>query len=262
MAFPNSTNSGSPAGTDAPSLGAPQIRNLKTFIEDVLGITDATSYTAGAVTYQTNGRWTALTRWSLKEGVAIASAAALTPGTDGNLFHVTGTTGMTSIASIDGAGPIWLIFDGAVLITHNATSLILIGGVNYTTVAGDALCFMHEGSGNYRQLFRNMTGLETGTWSDVTGSRAITTVYQNTSGKKRRVAASIEAASTERQNVRFDVGSANPPTLVAGRNFHESGSAGNNQTAPFSVEIPNNWYYRVVAVSGVPTVSSWLELDE
>lgn len=59
---------------------------------------------------------------------------------------------MTSIASIDGAGPIWLVYDDAVVITHNATSLILKSGANYTTVAGDVLCFMHEGSGNWREI--------------------------------------------------------------------------------------------------------------
>ena len=92
----------------------------------------------------------------MAEGAGIASAAALTPGVDGNLFHITGTTGMTSIASIDGAGPIYLVYDDAVAITHNATSLIMLGAANYTTVAGDVICFMHEGSGNYRELFRSL----------------------------------------------------------------------------------------------------------
>lgn len=165
MGFPNSTDQAAPASTDSPGLGDDQIRALKLFIEDVLGITDATSYTAGGITYQTNGRLTALTRWSLKEGAAIASAAALTPGTDGNLFHITGTTGITSIASIDGAGPIWLVFDDAVLITHDATALILRGGVNHTTVAGEIFCFMHEGSGNYRELGRSI--VRSGTLSSV-----------------------------------------------------------------------------------------------
>lgn len=94
-------------------------------------------------------------RVELVEGAAIASGAALTPGTDGNVFHVTGTTTITSIAAITGAGPIWLIFDGALTLTHNATSLILMGGASVTTVAGDVFCFMHEGSGNYRELARS-----------------------------------------------------------------------------------------------------------
>lgn len=152
MAFPNSIDQSTPAAADSPGLGDDQIRALKLAVQDFLGITDATSYTAGGITYQTTGVIEAKNRWSLKEGAAIVSAAALTPGTDGNLFHITGTVGITSIASINGYGPIILVFDDIVTITHNATSLIMADGANYTTVAGNVLIFIHEGSGNWREI--------------------------------------------------------------------------------------------------------------
>lgn len=88
------------------------------------------------------------------KGADIASAAALTPGVDGNFFHVTGTTTVTSIATRQAGSIIHLEFDGAVLLTYNATTLILQGAVNYTTAAGDMLSFISEGSGNWRELSR------------------------------------------------------------------------------------------------------------
>src|SRR5438132_3437176 len=59
------------------------------------------------------------------KGANVASAATLSPGTDGNYFHVTGTTTITAIASMPAGTALVLEFDGACQITHNATSLIL-----------------------------------------------------------------------------------------------------------------------------------------
>lgn len=86
------------------------------------------------------------------KGADIASAAALAPSAGATYHHVTGTTTITSIASA-GAGHLLILeFDGAVTVTHNATSLILQKGVNYVTEAGDVLVFVSEGSGNWRQV--------------------------------------------------------------------------------------------------------------
>lgn len=90
-----------------------------------------------------------LVRWD--KGADIASQAALTLGTDGNYFDVTGTTGITSIATSGNVGTtIKLHFDGAVLITHQATDLILPGGQNITTATGDELEFTEYASGDWR----------------------------------------------------------------------------------------------------------------
>src|SRR2546428_11977169 len=59
-------------------------------------------------------------REHLAKGADIASAAALTPGVDGNYFHVTGTTTVTSIATAQAGSLLFLKFDGAVLLTYNA----------------------------------------------------------------------------------------------------------------------------------------------
>lgn len=82
-----------------------------------------------------------------KQGGNIASAGTITIG-DGKYFHVTGTTTITDIDfTDDNAGrEVWLIFDGILILTHNASTLILPGGANITTAAGDAFCFVSEGA--------------------------------------------------------------------------------------------------------------------
>lgn len=88
----------------------------------------------------------------LAKGADIASATTLTPGADGNYFHVTGTVTVTGIATVI-ASPLFLEFDGAVLLTHSS-ALFLQGSTNYTTAAGDMIAFISEGTTNWRELFR------------------------------------------------------------------------------------------------------------
>ncbi len=75
-------------------------------------------------------------------------------GTDGNYFHVTGTTTVTALGTLQAGTIVYLTFDGILQITHNGTSLILQGAVNVTTAAGEMFAFVSEGSGNWRELFR------------------------------------------------------------------------------------------------------------
>ncbi len=89
----------------------------------------------------------------------VASAATCNIGaSSSNFVNITGTTGITSFGTI-GAGIYRRIkFAGALLLTHNATSLIL-NGANITTVAGDIAEAVSEGSGNWRLLtYRRASG--------------------------------------------------------------------------------------------------------
>lgn len=85
------------------------------------------------------------------KGADIASATTTDLGAVAGLFHdITGTTTITGFGTI-GAG-IWKVikFEGALTLTHNATSLILPGGANITTANGDIAIVTSEGSGNWR----------------------------------------------------------------------------------------------------------------
>ena len=87
----------------------------------------------------------------LSKGADVASAATLPILTDGNYFDVTGTNTITAIASTGGIGTqIKLHFDSALTLTHHATDLILPGGANITTAAGDEAEFVEYASGDWR----------------------------------------------------------------------------------------------------------------
>lgn len=80
-----------------------------------------------------------------QRGSDIASAATLSlPATGGGVFNITGTTGVSAISAAQGGRQIWVRFAGALTLTHNATSLILPGAANITTVAGDMALFVNE----------------------------------------------------------------------------------------------------------------------
>lgn len=85
------------------------------------------------------------------KGADIASATTTDLGAVAGLMHdITGTTTITGFGTV--AAGIWKIikFEGALTLTHNATSLILPGGANITTADGDIAIMFSEGSGNWR----------------------------------------------------------------------------------------------------------------
>lgn len=83
-------------------------------------------------------------------GSPIASAATVVLNSSlGDFFHITGTTTITAITLASGVERT-VVFDGALTLTHNATTLILPGGANITTAAGDRATFRGDGSGNTR----------------------------------------------------------------------------------------------------------------
>lgn len=85
------------------------------------------------------------------KGADIASAGTTDIGAaTGNFVHITGTTTITALGTVQAGTRRVLKFDGALTLTHNATSLILPGGANITTAAGDTAIFVSEGSGNWR----------------------------------------------------------------------------------------------------------------
>lgn len=83
------------------------------------------------------------------KGSDVASASALTLGTDGNFFDITGTTAITSIGTLGVGTVVRLQFDSTLTLTHHATDLILPGGVNIRTRTGDVATFVEYASGDW-----------------------------------------------------------------------------------------------------------------
>ena len=103
-----------------------------------------------------------------RQGANVASADTINLlTTTGNYVNVTGTTtirGLSPAASgnslLTGARRV-INFNGALTLTHNATTLILPGNVNRTTVAGDIAEFVYEGGVAWRCISyvpRTVTG--------------------------------------------------------------------------------------------------------
>lgn len=107
----------------------------------------------------------------------IAAGATVDLSTKANTF-ITITGGATTINALGtvAAGIYkWVIYNAAHTLTHNGTSLILLGGVNRTVAAGDASLFVSEGSGNWRELsFGDASGYQP-LDADLTAIAALTT---------------------------------------------------------------------------------------
>lgn len=93
-----------------------------------------------------------LKRATVNQGSDIASATTTNVCATGTSAYVkvTGTTTITGLGTAAAGCSRWITFTGALLLTHNGTSMILPGGANYTTVAGDVIWAVSEGSGNWR----------------------------------------------------------------------------------------------------------------
>jgi hypothetical protein len=70
-------------------------------------------------------------------------------GATSNVVAISGTTAIASLGLIAAGARRTVQFLGALVLTHNATSLILPGNANITTAAGDTAEFLSLGGGNW-----------------------------------------------------------------------------------------------------------------
>lgn len=112
-----------PAGSESPSTADDYLRTYAAFIAT---LRDGKGFTAEAT---------------------VASAATADIGAANSLYvQITGTTTITSFGTTY-SGPRFIRFAGALTLTHNATSLILPGGANITTAAGDTCIAVPQSAG-------------------------------------------------------------------------------------------------------------------
>jgi hypothetical protein len=142
-------------GTNAATAGAARTSLAVPGLGDNNTFTGINIFT-GTVTFQNTATFQStaiLSAAQLQEsqGADIASAATLTLGSDGNYFHVTGTTTITAISTTPKGTVIRLEFTGILTLTSNA-SIILGAGVNIITSAGMVIELVSEGAGVYRQI--------------------------------------------------------------------------------------------------------------
>lgn len=88
--------------------------------------------------------------------VTVSSAATTDIGAAaGNAVRITGTTTITAFGTAQSGARRHVTFSGALTLTHNAASLILPGGANIYTAAGDTAEFESLGAGNWRCMEYN-----------------------------------------------------------------------------------------------------------
>ena len=89
----------------------------------------------------------------LAKGTAVASASTTDIGAaNSDYVEVSGTTTITALGTSTGRNHVWVKFQSALTLTHNATSLILPTGANITTAAGDVAEFVRVTGGNWQCL--------------------------------------------------------------------------------------------------------------
>lgn len=83
----------------------------------------------------------------------IASATTTDLASDNaQAITISGTTTITGLGTLKAGAVKFITFSGALTLTHNGTSLILPGGANITTAAGDCALAVSLGSGNWRVM--------------------------------------------------------------------------------------------------------------
>jgi hypothetical protein len=123
--------------SDETGSGALVFANTPTLVTPVIGAATGTSLVLSSFINEA-------------KGADIASATTTDIGAaTGNFIHVTGTTTITGLGTIQAGTRRIVKFTGALTLTHNATSLILPSSANITTVAGDIATFISLGSGNW-----------------------------------------------------------------------------------------------------------------
>jgi len=107
---------------------------------------------AGATLSSTLTMTGAAVNGAVRVDVASATTCAIGAAAS-NYVRITGTTTITGMGTVASGIYRDVVFDGALTLTYNATSLILPTAANIVTVAGDTAGFISEGSGNWRCLW-------------------------------------------------------------------------------------------------------------
>ena len=131
MSLPNQVDASSPAGSDSPASGDDQLRALKTFIEDVWGIHDATNIAAAGFTFVAAGLETLI----LQDAAAAPTAEGEIQRNGTALLYHDGVasrtilTSATAVTAAQGGTGITSYAVGDLLYASGATTLAKLADV-------------------------------------------------------------------------------------------------------------------------------------
>lgn len=130
--------------------------------------------TANSYIVYVSGSWVAWD-WLLDASEAsVASATTTDIGAPGALaVAISGTATITGLGT--GANLLRLVrFAGALTLTHNATSLVLLGGVSRAVAAGDTGLYRSDASGNWREITFFRAAADPGDYATCGGTQTLT----------------------------------------------------------------------------------------
>jgi hypothetical protein len=137
----------------------------------------------------------------------LASAATCDIGSEKSLnVQITGTTAITSFGSKANKLRI-LRFAGALTLTHNAASLVLLGAANRITAAGDVGIYTSDASGNWRERDYARAASNPGDFATKSGVETLT-------NKLLQAQAGSAAAPSHSFSANSNTGLFNPATNV------------------------------------------------
>lgn len=230
---------------------------------------------AGAFLPTAGGTMTGAINEAAYATVASATTTDIGAATSNNV-SITGTTTITGLGTIMAGATRRCVFAGALTLTHNATSLILPGGANITTAAGDTMTATSLGSGNWRvtsytpasgnsvipsQLSAGFVALSAAYASTTTLTMAATSaiVYDSSNNTKvvRTVSGTINCATTGANGL--DAGSLANNTWYYGYIIYNASTAttallaSTSATAP---TLPSGYTYATKACTAFLTNGS------
>lgn len=190
-------------------------------------------------------------------GGAVAGAGIQIDGTSSPKLRVSETSTPVNLdVQADGSsGYIGTTTNHPTVIRTNNTARITIaaaGGVAIGSATGGAQGASTVNASDYYNDGVLVAPTPARTWQSVTGSRAVDTIYQNTTGYDIEVGISLSYGAGH--IFRLEVENATPPTIVVGRS---SGDTTNDQLI---ATVPNNSYYRLTSQVAGGTVNNWSEL--
>ena len=207
---------------------------------------DLTAAVTGTLPVANGGTGRAsLTNHGVLVGATTSAITQLAVGSNGQLL--VGSTGADPVFATLGTGTGISITAGAGSLTVNNTGVTsIVAGVRVTI------------SGSTGAVTVNAP--EAGTPTDVSGSRAIGTNYQNTSGYKKRVCVTIRSAVATATGILLYCDSSSTPTTLIARDS-KGAFVGLDVFTNAYIEVPNGYYYRADADAS-STLYLWSETDE
>lgn len=222
------------------------------------------------------GSTNAVTFGSVSTGLLVSKNADFTVGANENTFQLfKGSTlivTLPSAASFPGRRLRFRNLTTAALISASSNVTPLLGGSPQTAILpaiAGAWCDLQSDGANWHVVcggFSNATasdarvaiGIDTGgvlgagqTWQNVIGSRAVSTSYQNTTGRPIQVYIDANSSVSTGRDIEVSVDNATWVKVA-----QTNGSAGGFVSS--AIIVPNNHYYRVNGA--VASLKNWGEL--